>query len=199
MEYDALTTRLTDEEIEEKANVLRSKLGLSASEVFNIADLLSSRVPGIVQGFELEILPAEALDNIEAFTAYDPPRIVVRRDVYDRAKKDNGRDRFTLAHELGHLVLHSGDVFPRAAMENQRNKLIPAKESTEGQAHRFGACLLMPRVVVNRHPDAKVLARVCKVSVQAAQFRLNDVERQRQRESVMRGFQELIAALKSQE
>ena len=32
--------------------------------------------------------------------------IKIREDVYERAIKGYGRDRFTLAHELGHFLMH---------------------------------------------------------------------------------------------
>jgi Zn-dependent peptidase ImmA (M78 family) len=199
MEYDASTTRLTDSDIEERAENFRLMLGLSPDERFNIVDILSSKVSQVVDAFRLEIAAADVPQDVEAFTAFNPPRIVVRQDVHDLARADNPRYRLTLAHELGHLVLHSDGIFPRSEMPDQRQKSIPAKESTEGQAFRFGACLLMPRVLIAKYPKAEVLARECRVSFTAAQARINDVERQQQREKIMQGFQELLAILKSTE
>jgi IrrE N-terminal-like domain len=199
MEFDASTTRLTDKEIEFQAEDFRRKLGLSPSEVFNIVEVLHSEVHKVIDGFVVETASKEVMQMVEAFTAYEPPRITVRQDVHDFAREGNPRYRLTLAHELGHLVLHSGGVFPRVEMSDQRVRSIPAKESTEAQAYRFGACFLMPRILASRYKRPEGLARVCKVSVKAAQFRLNDLARQEQRENVMRGFEELIAFLKSEE
>lgn len=38
-------------------------------------------------------------------------RIRIREDVYERACNGYGRDRLTMAHELGHLLLHRDDYF----------------------------------------------------------------------------------------
>jgi hypothetical protein len=199
MRFDASTTRLTDREIEQSADAFRDKLGLPFDKVFNIVELLEFSVPKIIAGFILKTEPTDVLLKIEAYAAYDPPQIVVREDVCARARQDHPRSRFTLAHELGHLVLHSGDVFPRIDMEGQRSISIPAKESTEWQAHRFGASFLMPRKLVEQFQNAAELARFCKVSASAAKIRLIDVERQLERERVMRGFEELLAILESKE
>lgn len=81
------------------------------------------------------------------------------------------RDRFTVAHELGHYFLHSeqGD--------------IPLKATRKGtgihewEANWFGASLLMPKGEVSRFcrengNDASLVAARFKVSAQAATYRL---------------------------
>jgi Zn-dependent peptidase ImmA (M78 family) len=79
------------------------------------------------------------------------------------------RRRFTLAHELGHIVLHQHKVRFRDAQNTPFNQ-------EEAQANRFAAELLMPAWLVwplpppLRHPDS--LARIFKVSAAAAEHRL---------------------------
>lgn len=43
------------------------------------------------------------------------------------------KQRFTLAHELGHLLMHTGEFFPNQDMDYER------------EAHRFAASFLMPK------------------------------------------------------
>jgi Zn-dependent peptidase ImmA (M78 family) len=88
------------------------------------------------------------------------------------------RQRFTLAHELGHYFLHrdhgaftDGLLFRR---ENQRNAL-------ERQANNFAAMLLMPTIPFKRelrHNDLTEVARNFGVSRQAAQYRLDNISDQ---------------------
>ena len=59
------------------------------------------------------------MGEAEAYTEFSPPQIVVRESVYLGAANRNGRDRMTMAHELGHLVMHAGvQTNPRMALGN---------------------------------------------------------------------------------
>jgi Zn-dependent peptidase ImmA (M78 family) len=40
--------------------------------------------------------------------------IILREDVYEGAHAGNGRDRMTVAHEIGHLLMHKNIAFARA-------------------------------------------------------------------------------------
>jgi hypothetical protein len=199
MAFDASTTRLTDEKIERSAAALRTDLGFSDSDFFNMAEVFEVGLPKLRGDFTLTIATVDEMSHLEAYVTYDPPTVVVRADIFNRARENDPRSRLTLAHELGHLELHSGGIFPRSATDGQRLRSIPALESTEGQAFRFGACFLMPKNLALQIRNAAVLARQCGVSVQAAQFRINDVERQLQRENVAKGFQDLLSWLRAQE
>lgn len=86
------------------------------------------------------------------------------------------RQRFTVAHELGHYFLHrdqepfeDGLLFRK---DNQFNLL-------ERQANEFAALLLMPPLdfsrALNHHPIEDV-AKIFGVSRQAAEYRANNVK-----------------------
>lgn len=98
------------------------------------------------------------------------------------------RQRFTIAHELGHLVLHKGKrlVVDRAVRVNFRDSVSSlATDREEMEANAFAAGLLMPsaavtdelhRIVRGRHrTDSEVvdvLAGKFQVSRSAMEFRL---------------------------
>jgi Zn-dependent peptidase ImmA (M78 family) len=105
---------------------------------------------------------------------------------HDHAKT---RQRFTIAHELGHLKLHKGKPFivDRLVQINLRNRESSmATDDQEIEANRFAAELLMPRAMVidhvekllTRDPDASEnvlvvnLARTFAVSPEAMGYRL---------------------------
>ncbi|MGA9525959.1 MAG: ImmA/IrrE family metallo-endopeptidase [Myxococcaceae bacterium] len=80
------------------------------------------------------------------------------------------RQRFTVAHELGHLMLHSVD---RAYRHNDSTF---AGNTMEIQANQFAADLLMPLWMMDPAAqafgaDLKKLAQLFKVSEQAAKLR----------------------------
>ncbi|WLF70496.1 ImmA/IrrE family metallo-endopeptidase [Clostridium septicum] len=57
------------------------------------------------------------------------------------------RERFTIAHELGHLFLHMGYAINEEQWDRNKNNVYLRKEvgEMEYQAHEFAAALLMPR------------------------------------------------------
>ncbi|GAA4893123.1 ImmA/IrrE family metallo-endopeptidase [Actinomycetospora straminea] len=98
------------------------------------------------------------------------------------------RQRFTIAHELGHWALHPGRlvIFDRPMRINRRDSVSAmATDREEIQANAFAAALLMPERLVRQHvseltparrrdPEdaAKVLASIFRVSAAAMNFRL---------------------------
>ena len=96
------------------------------------------------------------------------------------------RQRFTIAHEVGHLLLHSGkDLFlDRKFLVRARNRRSStAEDLAEVQANAFAAELLMPRAWIRRDAGSRTvdfddqalvqrLAKSYKVSEQAMAFRL---------------------------
>jgi len=70
----------------------------------------------------------------------DARRILIREDVYQGARNGLGRDRFTVAHELGHLVLHHNLGLARAMPS--ANQIQPFR-SSEWQANCFAGELLV--------------------------------------------------------
>ena len=75
---------------------------------------------------------------------------------------------FTIAHEIGHLVLHDGEsmIFART------NERFPAYKSAEWQANYFAAELLMgSHLIINM--SIYEISNKCSVSLKAAQIQLN--------------------------
>lgn len=92
-----------------------------------------------------------------------------------------GRQRFTLAHELGHLILHN-EAYHVDTKFFLRNELSTRAESAmEIEANQFASNLLMPswmlKASVERQPfdveeSAVELAKEYRVSIQAMTLRL---------------------------
>lgn len=135
--------------------------------------------------------------RIEPF-AHDLSGVLVRKgdDAVIGVNKDHSpeRQRFTIAHELGHLVLHKGTPvhFDRAVVHvNLRNSISSqAVDREEIEANRFAAELLMPEAFLRRDVDAlrangiadvmdeKLIVDLAgryNVSLQAMTFRLSNL------------------------
>lgn len=99
------------------------------------------------------------------------------------------RQRFTVAHEIGHLLMHKGErvIIDRFVRVNWRDG---ESNQEEVQANRFAAELLMPRALIqeeieralSRHRDltphdlVALLAKRSEVSSAAMQYRLINLE-----------------------
>lgn len=73
----------------------------------------------------------EKFDGVSFLTDNGVPAIIINRNF------DNDRKRFTLAHELGHIVLHVTGDFP-----------IPDFRNKEDEANRFASEFLMPELEI---------------------------------------------------
>lgn len=99
------------------------------------------------------------------------------------------RQRFTIAHEIGHIVLHAAQIGRDVHVDRGFTVLRRDTKSAQGtdaleiQANRFAAALLMPRAFLERSiaedgieiDDEKAvpsLARTYRVSEAAMQIRL---------------------------
>lgn len=80
-------------------------------------------------------------ERVDAFSMDRPRPVVVRSSL----KESACRQRFDLAHECGHLIMHSG--------------IQTGDKLTEDQAHRFASAFLFPRAAALRElPRGPVIA-----------------------------------------
>lgn len=83
------------------------------------------------------------------------------------------RQRFTIAHELGHMVLNHG----RSMRDNSANYSTHADHYKEREANAFAAELLMPKEVIDwmiprNNRDVGAMSRELGVSEAAMRYRL---------------------------
>ncbi|MBC8558856.1 ImmA/IrrE family metallo-endopeptidase [Fumia xinanensis] len=93
------------------------------------------------------------------------------------------RNRFTVAHELGHILL--GHVPKDGIHITAINREPSSKDNPlEQQANVFASRLMAPLCVLKslRINDAKDIARLCDISETAAQFRFNRLKLINERE-----------------
>jgi Zn-dependent peptidase ImmA (M78 family)/transcriptional regulator with XRE-family HTH domain len=138
--------------------VLRKTWALDAGPVNHVLRLAENH--GIVCVFS----PFQVA-SVDAYSFHTRMRPVI---IMNALKGDYYRQRFDLAHEIGHLVMH-GDA-------------EPGNHAIELQAHRFAAELLMPReVVVDQLPRRLLWPRLLAlkehwgVSLQALLYRSREL------------------------
>ncbi len=140
---------------EQIANYVRKTWSVRRGPIQNLTDLIEKSGAVI---FYCDFSYAK-VDGVSLKVAGMPPCIFINNNI------PADRMRFTLAHELGHLVMHKQ---PNPDMEHQANK--------------FASSLLMPKddfiEDLNRRIDLAELARkksIWKVSMQAILYRAKDL------------------------
>jgi len=148
-------------------------MGLNEGDYFDVVQFLEYKLHLIFPEFHLEIVEYSEMPFKYAEALPETKCIRIREDVYDGAVEGNARDRFTLAHEIGHLWLHRPGKIRLARSHNKEN--IPPYKCPEWQANTFaGELLVPPEGTVGLTPS--MVAENFGVSFQAAMIQMNQVE-----------------------
>jgi len=130
----------------ELARALREKLGIDEDDELDIVDLISNKLNIPVLGIDL----GDSLWGFYSKDVYDFPLIV-----FNENNRFEGRKRFTLAHELGHYILH-----------NERSELDfdgADKTDSEYVVDAFAQELLVPTDYLRRYYDEIGLSLVKEI------------------------------------
>lgn len=166
------TQPMSKKEIEERASIIREISSIfiqNEEDKFPVLEFVEHVIPRLNEDFTFLVVSPEELKDCYGVTDINDNTIKVREDVYNRAVAGNERDLFTIAHEIGHLFLHSNQKVELARGESS----MKIYESTEWQANTFAAALLMPADKIKSTDTKFTLARRFGVSLQAAELRLN--------------------------
>lgn len=162
-----------------KARELLARSGVKAAPV---------PVERIATELGAEITRASAEDDLSGFLLRDAT--INRKVIGVNATHSHTRQRFTIAHEIGHLVLHSSepihvDKAGSFRIERRNSKSSRGDEPREIEANAFAAELLMPAellrsdieggdesVTLGDDSDIARLAEKYQVSTTAMTFRL---------------------------
>lgn len=95
--------------------------------------------------------------------------------IFTNASESLARRRFTIAHELGHLMLH-----PHLDTVHRDTTFGPPYDRIERQANQFAASLLMPEPWIRYFTprldnDPKLMAALFDVSVASMNLRIREV------------------------
>lgn len=158
--------------IRDVANDVRKSLGLGLKKI-DMVKFVEFVLPQALPGFYYEILPKEKMGGDEARTYPDKLRMEIREDVYLEAIDGDRRAPFTLAHELGHLILHSGISEQLSFARNETEHKV--FEDSEWQADTFAAEFLMPFDAAIKCKNAEEISEKFGVSLTAAEVRFKKI------------------------
>lgn len=162
-------------EIENKAYALLQEVGISTPPV---------RVRRVAEHFEVTVRPSKFKDEVSGLLSIRDGRPTIG---YNNLHP-SVRRRFTIAHEMGHYILHrnESDLF---VDKNYSKVFFRDDKSSEGEyireleANAFAASLLMPRAMLQKEiakrsfdlaeeESLDKLANAFQVSRQAMAYRL---------------------------
>mgnify|MGYP000085419542 FL=1 len=134
---------------------------------FPIVEITELVLPKLINDFDFQVRSIEEMGNDHGMTYPDRHIMCIREDVYERACRDYGRDRYTMCHEFAHLLIHEGiDV----ALARGEDPLKPYEDS-EWQANALAGELLMPYAEIRgMSPDE--VSSIYLVSAAAAKTQL---------------------------
>lgn len=138
-------------------------------------------VKKLAKKLKIEVLPKKLDDDVAGLFVRINDKPIIS---YNQNQKNKSRERFTIAHELGHFFLHSNkpifiDKNPKVMFRN--NASSSGEQLQEKEANHFAAALLMPKKLIKVEIDKipydimnpiKYLSEQFKVSEQAMTFRL---------------------------
>lgn len=157
---------MNNEKIEKIVEKLQDKLGIKTAPVplEDVAEKL---------GLKIKRAPSDDFSGL-----------LLRKDgralIGINSNESHTRQRFTVAHELGHYFLHdTQDAF----VDYRDNQVGGVRSSRERQANRFAAAFLMPQAMLAADvkklckkgifdPEVEALAKKYDVSKEAMNYRI---------------------------
>ena len=164
---------ISRDEIRKYVRLLKKNVGLEYELYFPILSFVENILPILIPDCQFEVVPEAEMGNKHGETYPSKNLIRIREDIYLRAAAGEGRDRLTVAHEVGHLFLHEDDSIALCRLE-PGDKLKPY-EDPEWQADAFGGELLASSYLIEGM-NSREVEKMCGVSAAAAKVQLKSIK-----------------------
>ncbi len=151
--------------------LLKKKVGLENELYFPIVTFAENVLPILIPDFQFQVVSMFEMGVKHGETFPSKNVIRIREDIYERAVAGEGRDRLTVAHEVGHLFLHENETIALCRLD-PTEKLKPY-EDPEWQADAFAGELLAPSYLVKGLSEYEIQIK-CGVSSAAARCQLRN-------------------------
>ncbi|WP_298951434.1 ImmA/IrrE family metallo-endopeptidase [uncultured Methylobacterium sp.] len=178
----------SDQSIKDLAYRARKELQVSRKVPVEIIDCLKKDSLLTVKGrknLKYEIVDDHKMGDDDANTELVNDVIVIRvkRSVHNQAVWGEGRARMTLAHELGHAVMHPGMAKARRTGAVGRHKVqnIPSYSSAEHQAKVFASAFLIDQEFAKNLESASAYSEEFSISLKAAEIAFEEAHSERRR------------------
>lgn len=151
MQGDICTVqRKTRPQIFQYAGYVRNQFGIQG-EYMDVAKMVEDWFPRFIPNYSFRIVNDDDVVDMEGVMAYTEAKdgkitMYVKEEIYDKALLNNGRARFTLAHEGGHVLMHCKEdaILQRLERSDVLCSSMENEINPEWQADQFAAELLAP-------------------------------------------------------
>ena len=141
------------------------------SEVsFDVVRFLEHDMLNFDPDFYVQIVPDGDMGVKHAEACPSEHTIRIAESVYIRAVAGSGRARGTIAHEIGHYIMHDGTSVRCA----RTHELVPTFQDPEWQAKVFQSALLAPEHII-RNMTVDEVSIKCGISWDAADFHVSKI------------------------
>lgn len=128
-------------------------------EYVDVIDILENKLYEICPSYSLEIVEKEKMPGTHGLTIPETNEIIIREDVYEGALNGNGRDRFTIMHEIFHFLFHRGENISCYPGFARFEKSIPIYCDPEWQANSFAGAFLMDEKSIRNLTITEIMER----------------------------------------
>ncbi|MDB5853317.1 MAG: hypothetical protein JWR22_1358 [Herminiimonas sp.] len=144
----------------------------TAGSYFDVGRLLEDVL--FRAGYCFHPVEDHVLNETAAFAVPQAGLIVIQNDIYDRVYEGDPFARYTVVHEFGHIVLDHSVTLHRGAQLGNHGW----HEDSEWQANNLAAEIMMPLDTVKALGcDPSKIADACGVSMMAAQYRVENLRK----------------------
>jgi IrrE N-terminal-like domain len=178
-------------EIRDLAARLRSHFGVSDTEHVDVIDCASRGDIWTVKGVKplrLEVVSDDKMTGNAGLTSYDGHTVIIQipRHIRHAAFLGDGFARNTVAHELGHAVMHleklsRGAVMARRSARNVTPKWISAYESAEHHARVFAPAFLINETIARSLNSVDEISVRFGISRSSAEIYFEQIQSERDR------------------
>lgn len=152
-------------EVSQKADSLLLKSGVSLDTPIN-TEAIARHLNYTVGSF----VPDPSTKEISGAVDHE------KKHIFLNGEEAPVRQHFTLAHEIGHVVLHAGE-----SIVDFRTQINAPASDREFEANYFASCLLMPSSLffpqwIKQGGDVKILGRIFGVSSEAVNIRAKELK-----------------------
>ena len=139
---------LSDEQIEAKAAEFRQE-AVAALGLLHVIEVPVEQIAELYLGYQLDFVESieEFPDDVIGGIDFDTKVILVNASIESHI----GRYCFTIAHELGHHILHRDLFYANNHVEKIMCRGGDHRPVEEVQADRFAEALLMPEQIVRKY------------------------------------------------
>jgi len=173
-ESDFIAPAVSWNDVAKTAEDVRAKTGYTTEPDYPVMAVVENLLYTRLGFVELRVSHPADMPGIAAQTSPSGDFIELSENIYRGAWENDGFSRFTVAHELGHLFMHTRVPLRRV----QAAVRIKPFRSGERQANRFAAELLMPLTRISAGDTTHAVAERHSVSLQAAQTRLTQLKKE---------------------